>query len=106
EVRATIAAARQRFPGRRLVAAFQPHLFSRTQSLGADLGRALAGADVAVITEIYAAREQAGAGVEWVADRRALSARLAALVADGDVVLTLGAGDITEVGPELLRTLT
>jgi len=122
EVRATIAAARQRFPGRRLVAAFQPHLFSRTQSLGADLGRALAGADVAVITEIYAAREQpiagvsgasvakaaeqAGVRVEWVPDRRALSARLAALVADGDVVLTLGAGDITEVGPELLRTLT
>lgn len=122
EVRATIAAARERFPGRRLVAAFQPHLYSRTQSLGEDLGRALAGADLAVITEVYAAREQpiagvsgvnvakaaeqAGVRVEWVPDRRTLPSRLAALVADGDVVLTLGAGDITEVGPDLLRRLT
>ena len=124
EVRATIAAARERFPGRRLVVAFQPHLYSRTQSLGADLGKALAAADVAVITEIYPAREQPIAGVsgtavvraaeqaggkvrvEWVPDRAVLPGRLAELVGDGDVVLTLGAGDITEVGPELLRRLT
>jgi UDP-N-acetylmuramate--alanine ligase len=122
EVSATIAAARERFPGHRLVAVFQPHLYSRTQALGAELGRSLAAADVAVVTEIYPAREQPIAGVsgtavaaaaraggtrvEWVADRRALAARLTDLVADGDVVLTLGAGDITEVGPELLRRLT
>jgi len=122
EVRATLAAARERFPDHRLVAVFQPHLYSRTQALGAELGQALAAADLAVVTEIYPAREQpiagvtgeavaaaaqaVGARVEWVPDRRALPSRLAGLVADGDVVLTLGAGDITEVGPELLRRLT
>ncbi|MBI4502639.1 MAG: UDP-N-acetylmuramate--L-alanine ligase [Gemmatimonadetes bacterium] len=122
EVAATLAAARQRFPTARLVAVFQPHLYSRTQSLGGDLGRALAAADLIVVTEIYAAREQpipgvsgssvaaaardAGARAEWIPERSALGQAVAGLVNDGDVVLTLGAGDITEVGPELLRRLT
>src|SRR6185436_13887425 len=105
ELVATIAAARQRFPSQRLVAVFQPHLYSRTQAMGEQMGIALAAADVAVITEIYPAREQpipgvsgasvadaatrAGVKVEWVPDRRALTTALAELVKEGDVVLTL-----------------
>ncbi len=122
EVAATIAAARERFPEARLVAVFQPHLYSRTQSLGVELGKTLAKADLVVVTEVYAAREQpipgvsgslvaaaareAGAPVLWIPERGALPQALAGMVEHGDVVLILGAGDITEVGPELLRQLT
>jgi UDP-N-acetylmuramate--alanine ligase len=121
EVKATIAAARERFPDARLVAVFQPHLFSRTQAFSRELGEALAKADRVVVTEIYPAREkpipgvtgllvanaarEAGVSVEWVPERRSLGKAVAGLVVEGDVVLTLGAGDITEVGPELLRRL-
>jgi UDP-N-acetylmuramate--alanine ligase len=121
ELAATLEAARQAFPGRRVVAVFQPHLYSRTQQHGEALGVALAQADVAVVTEIYAAREQPVAGVSgrqvadaaeragtrtlFVADKSALPGTLEGLVADGDVVFTLGAGDITRVGPALLRLL-
>ncbi len=121
EVAATIAAARQRFPDARVVAVFQPHLYSRTKLLGEALGVALAAADRVVVTEVYAAREspisgvsgrlvadaarRAGAGVEWVPERATLVEALAGSVAAGDVVLTLGAGDITRVGRELLHRL-
>ena len=67
ELVATLEAARQAFPGRRLVAVFQPHLFSRTLAHGAAMGRALAAADVVVVTEIYAAREQPIPGVSGAA---------------------------------------
>ena len=118
EVAATIEAARQAFPGRRLVAVFQPHLFSRTQAHGAEMGRALAAADVAVVTEIYAARERpvpgvsgvlvaeaaraAGGEVHFAPERSAVADVVRGLVGPGDVLLTLGAGDITRLGPELV----
>jgi UDP-N-acetylmuramate--alanine ligase len=121
EVAATIAAARQRYPEARVVAVFQPHLYSRTQLQGEALGVALAAADRVVVTEIYPAREapiagvsgrtvaeaarRAGAPVEWVPERAALANVLAASVAPGDLVLTLGAGDITQVARELLERL-
>jgi UDP-N-acetylmuramate--alanine ligase len=121
EVVATLAAARQRFPGRRLVAVFQPHLYTRTQLHGDALGIALAAADCVVVTEIYGAREQpirgvsgsrvaraaqrAGAAVKWVPRREALTHVVAGLVRPGDVVLTLGAGDVTHVARELLGLL-
>ncbi len=63
EVEATLDAARQVFPGRRLVAAFQPHLFSRTALHGAALGRALARADVVVVAPVFGAREAPVPGV-------------------------------------------
>ena len=63
EVAATIAAARQRFPGRRLVAVFQPHLYSRTEANGDAFGIVLAAADLVVVTKIYAAREEPNRGV-------------------------------------------
>jgi len=121
ELVATLAAARQAFPGRRLVAVFQPHLYSRTALHGEAMGRALAAADFVVVTEIYGAREQPmpgvsgksvaeaarRAGVETVFDplRSKLTERVLGLLRPGDVVLTLGAGDITRVGHELVQWL-
>lgn len=122
ELVATLAAARQRYPGRRLVAVFQPHLFSRTQEHGGAMGQALAAADVAIVSDVYGAREQPIAGVtgQLVADaavragvethyvpaRATLTAAVAAQARAGDVVLTLGAGDVTRVGPELATWLS
>ncbi len=121
EVAVTLAAARQRFPEARVVAVFQPHLYSRTRLMGDAMGIALAMADLALVTDVYAAREEpipgvsgklvvraalrAGAEVEWVPQCGRLADRLQEVVADGDVVLTLGAGDVTAVGRELLRRL-
>jgi UDP-N-acetylmuramate--alanine ligase len=121
EIRATVDAARAAFPRRRVVAAFQPHLYSRTRDLAVDFGSALATADVVFLTDIYPAREQpipgvtagliadavarSGRSVTWQGGRAALAAALADTVRAGDVVLTLGAGDITRTGPELLRAL-
>ena len=122
EIRATLAAARAAFPGRRLVAAFQPHLYTRTRDFARDFGAALAGADAIFLTEIYPAREQpidgvsatlieraardAGGALAWRGNRPELAAALARSVRQGDVVLTIGAGDITRTGPELLAHLT
>ncbi len=121
EVAVTIAAARQRFPDRRLVTVFQPHLYSRTKAQGQALGIVLSTADLVVVTDIYPAREKplkgvtgklvdnaarrSGADVEWVERLSDLPEVLSRLVRDGDVVLTLGAGDITQVGPALLNRL-
>ena len=122
ELVATLSAARQAYPGRRLVAVFQPHLYSRTVAHGEAMGQALAAADLVFVTEIYAAREQAVPGVSGrqVADaavRAGADARFEAVRAEvgrhvhqalrpGDVVLTLGAGDITRVAPELVGWLS
>jgi UDP-N-acetylmuramate--alanine ligase len=122
ELAATLSAARQAFPGRRLVAVFQPHLYSRTAAHGDAMGEALAAADLVFVTEIYPAREQPIAGVSGqqvaeAAGRAGADARFEATRAEvgrnvykelkaGDVVLTLGAGDITRVAPELVRWLS
>ena len=121
ELVATLAAARQAYPGRRLVAVFQPHLYSRTAAHGQAMGEALAAADLVVVTEVYAAREQpmdgvsgrqvadaarrAGADATFEATRADVGRRVYDALVPGDVVLTLGAGDITRVGPELVRWL-
>jgi UDP-N-acetylmuramate--alanine ligase len=122
ELAATLSAARQAFPGRRLVAVFQPHLYSRTAAHGQAMGEALAAADLVIVTEIYPAREQPIAGVSGrqvaeAATRAGADARFEPTRAEvgktvyralkaGDVVLTLGAGDITRVAPELVRWLS
>lgn len=123
ELVATLAAARQAYPGRRLVAVFQPHLYSRTAEHGRAMGEALAAADVVLVTEIYAAREQPMAGVtgQSVADiasnapgtrqvvfepnKAKLGERIMQLAQPGDLILTMGAGDITRVGRELVAWL-
>lgn len=117
----------------RLVVAFQPHLYSRTRDFAGEFAAALSGADVVVVTDVYAAREEplpgvtgsliadlvAGASapagpsarpsarpeVHHVPDVARLATMLSALVRAGDLVVTVGAGDITGVGPQLLRLL-
>ena len=122
EIRATLAAARTAYPGRLIVAAFQPHLYSRTRDFAREFGEALAAADAVFVADIYPAREQAipgvtaalivdstrqaGGSVEWQGARGGLSSALARTVRGGDVVLTIGAGDITRTGPELLHALS
>lgn len=122
EIAATLAAARSAFPEHRIVIAFQPHLFSRTRDFAREFGSALAQADAVYLTEIYAARERpiegvtstlvadaltaAGGRLAWRGERAAAADALAADVASGDVVLTVGAGDVTKTGPELLERLT
>jgi UDP-N-acetylmuramate--alanine ligase len=121
EIRATLAAARSAFPNARLIAAFQPHLYTRTRDFAHEFGAALAAADRIFLTEIYPAREQpiagvtsalikdsverAGGAIAWFGERAALADALARASEPGDVVLTLGAGDITKTGPELLARL-
>jgi UDP-N-acetylmuramate--alanine ligase len=121
EIRATLSAARLAFPGRRVVVAFQPHLFSRTRDFSAEFGMALAKADQLFLADIYPAREKPIPGVTsqliadsstisgrrpaWMGARPELAQALAEFVKDGDVVLTVGAGDITKTGRELLTRL-
>ena len=119
EVAATLDAARQTFPRARVHAVFQPHLFSRTRDLAEELGNALLGADQAVVTDVYPSREAPLPGVTGelvVAAARRSGHRnvaychhwrevpplLAAEVAEGDVVLTLGAGDINRLASRLV----
>lgn len=124
EIRATLAAARSAYPDRRLVAIFQPHLYSRTRDFMDDFADALTAADVVYLTDIYKAREQPIPGVSsetlaektrairpdlpiiFVPDKLELPERLAAEVKPGDVVLTMGAGDIRKSGEGLWKRLT
>jgi UDP-N-acetylmuramate--alanine ligase len=119
EIAATVAAARERTDGHVLVL-FQPHLYSRTRHLAVELGAALSLADAACVTEIYRAREQPIEGVtgKLVVDalRPGLRAGWAPRVEDGarivaawarpgDLVLTVGAGDVEQAGPLVLEAL-
>ncbi|MGO4956418.1 UDP-N-acetylmuramate--L-alanine ligase [Luteococcus sp. Sow4_B9] len=121
EIRAALTAARKAAGEGRLVACFQPHLFSRTQDFAAEFGQALALADIVVVTDVYAAREDpiegvdgslvheaalaAGAESIYVPNKAHLPSALAGLVGKEDLVMTLGAGDVTLVGPLLVDQL-
>jgi UDP-N-acetylmuramate--alanine ligase len=110
EVGAVIAAARERFPGRRVRVLFQPHLYSRTRHLAQEFAEALAAADDVTVTDVYPAREAPVPGVtgklivDALSDRGVLAgwtptveqgaARLDRRGRDGDVLLVLGAGDV------------
>jgi UDP-N-acetylmuramate--alanine ligase len=120
EISATIEAA-TRGGTRRIVAVFQPHRFTRTQEMGAELGEALAAADRVFVTDVYAASEapipgitgrvvaeaaqRSGTNVTYVPRRADLAAAVAAEATEGDTVLLMGAGDITLVADELAPIL-
>jgi UDP-N-acetylmuramate--alanine ligase len=118
---AALRAAREVAGEGRLVVAFQPHLYSRTEAFAREFGRALALADEVVVMDVYAAREDPVPGVTGalVADAvplpyaqvsyqpswSAVAADLVARSAPGDLVMTIGAGDVTLIGPEVLSLL-
>lgn len=124
EIAATVAAARTAFPGRRIVAVFQPHLYSRTRDFAEGFAEALRAADMTVLTEVYPAREAPIPGVDsgLIADhlreltvaesargedaviemsKHEVSAKLPPILRAGDVVLAMGAGDIGYIAREL-----
>jgi UDP-N-acetylmuramate--alanine ligase len=122
EIRATLAAARATFPGLRLVVAFQPHLYSRTRDFAAEFGEVLSEADVTWVSDVFPAREApvpgvtgalvaaaaraAGAAdVRYHAELAGFAEAIADSLKDGDVLVTLGAGSVDTVGPEVLRRL-
>ncbi|MCK4837540.1 MAG: UDP-N-acetylmuramate--L-alanine ligase, partial [Desulfobulbaceae bacterium] len=122
EVKATLAAMRGAWPKRRLIVLFQPHRYSRTQGLFKEFGTAFHEADVLVMTEIYAASEDPIEGISgesllqstrqhgqrqthFVAQVDDLAAEVVPLLKKGDVVLTLGAGNILRAGEAILEQL-
>lgn len=120
EVRATLSALRTvtEQAGGRSIVVFQPHLYSRTQTFAQEFGHALDGADEVFVLDVYAAREQPIAGVSgasvvehisvpatYVPDFSAVAERVAQAAAPGDVVVTMGAGDVTMLGAEILAAL-
>jgi UDP-N-acetylmuramate--alanine ligase len=122
EMTADLEAMRAAAGGARILVLFQPHLFSRTQELGEEMGRALALADASVVLDIYPAREDpipgvtsdliveaaraAGADVTAVHDKAEAPAVIAGMARPGDLVLTMGAGDVTDLGPHILHRLS
>ena len=119
EVRATIAAAVQRFPGRRLVCLFQPHTYTRTRYLLDGFRACFQGVDELLIAETYAAREEPAAGMSareladllenpparYAGSLDEAPAAVLAILRPGDVFFTIGAGDVDQVGPKVLEGL-
>ncbi len=122
EIRATLAAGKNGWPERRLVVAFQPHRYSRTKELFDEFVTAFYDADLLIVTDIYAASEKPIEGVTaealasaikshgqkevtYIGDREMIPAYLAGVVQPGDIVLTLGAGNIWQAGEALLERL-
>lgn len=122
EIAADLQAARLLAGDGRLIVCFQPHLFSRTRTFGAAMGAELGAADAVIVLDVYAAREDhdpdvtgavvassvplAPAAVVFEPERRRAAAQVVARARPGDTVLTLGAGDVTEVGPQVLDLLS
>jgi len=126
EIQATLDAAHQGFPGRRIVAVFQPHMYSRTQNFMDAFARSFFNADRLVLTDVYGAREEPVEGVtgerlaeraeqfghravQYVPDKTDLPGHLHETIEAGDVVLMLGAGDIwraSEAFVEMLENST
>jgi UDP-N-acetylmuramate--alanine ligase len=122
EIRATLSAARSAYAGQRLIAVFQPHLYTRTRDFAGAFGSALASADVVWITDVYPAREAPipgvtgelvaaatrgaqAARVEYEPDYTQLPERISAEARSGDVVVVMGAGNIDAASRELLARL-
>ncbi|WP_327593124.1 UDP-N-acetylmuramate--L-alanine ligase [Streptomyces chartreusis] len=122
EMTADLEAMRAAAGDARIVVVYQPHLFSRTQELGKEMGDALALADASLVLDIYPAREDpipgitseliieaaraAGAEVTAVPDKVEVPSLVAGMAKPGDLVLTMGAGDVTDLGPLILDRLS
>jgi UDP-N-acetylmuramate--alanine ligase len=121
EIRATLSGAKAGWR-RRVVCVFQPHLYSRTRDFYDEFGRSFFNADILVVTDVYPAREEPIQGVSgelianaarefghkqvhYVADKAAVPAFLLALMQQGDMIITMGAGDIWKFGEEFIRRL-
>ncbi|MGW3103665.1 UDP-N-acetylmuramate--L-alanine ligase [Streptomyces sp. NPDC001100] len=121
EMTADLEAMRAAASTSRLLVVFQPHLFSRTQELGKEMGQSLALADASLVLDIYPAREDpipgvtsdliieaaraAGADVTPLHDKADVAEAVAGMAKPGDLVLTMGAGDVTDLGPRILDRL-
>jgi UDP-N-acetylmuramate--alanine ligase len=119
ELAADLRAARDIVNGGRVIAIFQPHLYSRTRIFAADFGAALGLADQAVVLDVYAAREDPEPGVTgrlvadavpggqalFLPDRTQVASLIGRTAEPGDVVLTMGAGDVTALGPQLVEAV-
>ncbi|WP_328779806.1 UDP-N-acetylmuramate--L-alanine ligase [Streptomyces canus] len=121
EMTADLEAMRAAAGDARILVVFQPHLFSRTQELSKEMGQALAAADGSLVLDIYPAREDpipgvtseliidaaraAGADVTPVHDKADVASVVAGMAKAGDLVLTMGAGDVTDLGPLILDRL-
>lgn len=119
ELTADLTAARDVAGGGRVIAIFQPHLFSRTRIFAAQFGAALGLADEVLVLDVYAAREDPEPGVsgklvadavpggraQFLADRQDVPSAVAGIAKPGDLVLTMGAGDVTALGPLILAAL-
>ena len=118
EVRANLSTLRTVAGAGRSVVVFQPHLYSRTQAFAREFGQALDEADEVFVLDVYAAREQPMAGVSgasiaehvsvpvtYIPNFSAVAERVADAVRPGDVVVTMGAGDVTMLGAEILAAL-
>ena len=115
EVAATIASIRSSMPGRRLVLAFQPHTYTRTHALFSDFVRELSKSDVVILAEIYAARERNTLGISsrdvanqipdaiYCETLPQVTETLRRMIRPGDMVITMGAGDIYRAGEALLK---
>ena len=121
EIATTIKAARQTQP-KRLVCAFQPHRYSRTQLLQKEYGSCFAGADLLVLTDVYSAGEdpipgvdgellvqevarQTGQNTVYIKDKKEIAQYLKSIAQPGDLIMTMGAGDIVKCGEELVELL-
>lgn len=122
EVQATLNAARKGWPHRRIVAVFQPHLYSRTQQLYQDFGLSFFDAETLIVTDIYPSREEpiegvTGAlianaakkfghrGVHYLENKKELPDKLTEIVKPDDIVITMGAGDIYKYGELFVESL-
>jgi UDP-N-acetylmuramate--alanine ligase len=119
EVAADLTAARDVAAGGRVIAVFQPHLYSRTRFFAAEFGAALGLADEALVLDVYAAREDPEPGItgmiiasavpggraRFIPDAAAVPDAIAGLAKPGDLVLTMGAGDVTLLGPKIVAAL-
>jgi len=122
EVKASIEGARNGWKNRRLVAVFQPHLYSRTQQMYKEFGLSFFDAEVLVVTDVYPSREKPIEGVNgkliadtakeyghrdvhYLKDKTELPGKLRDIVKDGDIVITMGAGDIYKYGEQFVEMI-